>query len=238
MNGVARAVFALGSIFVVVVVAAALLLLRRARVALHVALAGAGAWGIAELLNEILGTHSIKGLGVNVRFGDGPTLSRRERRGDHRRHAGALAVHRAVAASGALRGDHPRRARDDVPRRRLSRPTCSAALLLGIAVGGARSRVCWDPRGRSFDRRGARCARRPRLRRGRRCSTPREQVARASVMDVELTSGEKLRVDAFGRDQRDAQLAAKLWRRMMYHEPGLQRVRHPTASRSSTSRTR
>ena len=49
----------------------------------------------------------------------------------------------------------------------------------------------------------------------------RERVAQAAVMDVELTSGEKLRVDAFGRDQRDAQVAAKLWRRMMYHEPGL-----------------
>ena len=49
----------------------------------------------------------------------------------------------------------------------------------------------------------------------------RERVAQAAVMDVQLTSGEKLRVAAFGRDQRDAQVAAKLWRRMMFHEPGL-----------------
>ena len=40
-------------------------------------------------------------------------------------------------------------------------------------------------------------------------------------MDVELTSGEQLRVDAFGRDQRDAQFAAKAWHRAMYHEPGV-----------------
>ena len=46
-------------------------------------------------------------------------------------------------------------------------------------------------------------------------------VARASVMDVVLTSGEKLRVDAFGRDQRDAQFIAKAWHRAMYHEPGM-----------------
>ena len=42
------------------------------RAAWHGALAAAVAWGIAELLNEILGTHEIKGLGVNVRIGDGP----------------------------------------------------------------------------------------------------------------------------------------------------------------------
>ena len=40
-------------------------------------------------------------------------------------------------------------------------------------------------------------------------------------MDVMLTSGEKLRVDAFGRDQRDAQFIAKAWHRAMYHEPGM-----------------
>ena len=40
-------------------------------------------------------------------------------------------------------------------------------------------------------------------------------------MDVVLTSGEKLRVDAFGRDQRDAQFVAKAWHRAMYHEPGV-----------------
>ena len=77
MNGLARAVFALGSIFAVVVVAAALLLLRRTRVALHVALAGAGAWAIAELLNEILGVHSIKGLARQRPLGRRTHLSRR-----------------------------------------------------------------------------------------------------------------------------------------------------------------
>ncbi len=46
-------------------------------------------------------------------------------------------------------------------------------------------------------------------------------VPRASVMDVVLTSGEKLRVDTFGRDQRDAQFIAKAWHRAMYHEPGV-----------------
>ena len=48
-----------------------------------------------------------------------------------------------------------------------------------------------------------------------------ERIARASVMDVELASGERVRVDAFGRDQRDARIAAKVWHRAMYHDPGV-----------------
>ena len=48
-----------------------------------------------------------------------------------------------------------------------------------------------------------------------------ETIARASVMDVELGTGEHVRVDAFGRDQRDARIAAKVWHRAMYHDPGV-----------------
>jgi uncharacterized membrane protein YbhN (UPF0104 family) len=48
-----------------------------------------------------------------------------------------------------------------------------------------------------------------------------EHIQRAAVMDVELATGEHLRVDAFGRDQRDARIAAKVWHRAMYHDPGV-----------------
>ncbi len=48
-----------------------------------------------------------------------------------------------------------------------------------------------------------------------------ESIPRAAVMDVALTSGEHYRVDVFGRDQRDAQVVAKAWHRLMYKEPGL-----------------
>ena len=48
-----------------------------------------------------------------------------------------------------------------------------------------------------------------------------ERIARAAVMDVVLDNGDHLRVDAFGRDQRDACLAAKVWHKAMYHDPGL-----------------
>ena len=40
-------------------------------------------------------------------------------------------------------------------------------------------------------------------------------------MDATLGSGEHVRVDAFGRDQRDGQLAAKVWHRIMYRDPGV-----------------
>ena len=48
-----------------------------------------------------------------------------------------------------------------------------------------------------------------------------EHIQRAAVMDVELATGERLRVDAFGRDQRDARIAAKVWHKAMYHDPGV-----------------
>ena len=52
-------------------------------------------------------------------------------------------------------------------------------------------------------------------------------------MDAELASGTRARVVAYGRDQRDGQLAARLWHAVMYRAPGvpvfgsrLQQVEH------------
>src|SRR5215813_8909465 len=73
MDGLAKAIYALGSIWAVLAVGVLLLALRAVRVAWHGVLAGAGAWGLALLINEILGTHAVAGLGVHVRIGDGPT---------------------------------------------------------------------------------------------------------------------------------------------------------------------
>ena len=60
-----------------------------------------------------------------------------------------------------------------------------------------------------------------------------ETVAHVTVMDAELTSGTRARVVAYGRDQRDGQLAARLWHAVMYRAPGvpvfgsrLQQVEH------------
>ena len=94
-------------------------------------------------------------------------------------------------------------------------------LLLGIAAGAAVLVAFGSPAGRPDDRRGARIARPPSDTTSPTCSGRRTASPRGSAMDVTLTSGEKLRVDAFGRDQRDAQFIAKAWHRAMYHEPGL-----------------
>ena len=74
MEGLAKGIYALGSIWAVVAVTVVLLFARQVRAAWHGAIAGAGAWSLALLLNAILGTQSINGLSVNVRIGDGPAF--------------------------------------------------------------------------------------------------------------------------------------------------------------------
>ena len=74
VDGVFKAVYALGSIWALGAVALVLLVFRQVGVALRVALAGALAWGVAELLHEILPAHSIAGVDINVRIGDGPVF--------------------------------------------------------------------------------------------------------------------------------------------------------------------
>jgi uncharacterized membrane protein YbhN (UPF0104 family)/membrane-associated phospholipid phosphatase len=219
MVGFAKAVYALGSIWAVLAVALVLLLLRQFRVAWHAAVCGAGAWGLALLLNELLGTHDIAGLGVNVRIGDGPVYP----------------VANVAAITALAFGLAPYIVR---PLRRILAIVillvCAAAMYLGAGfpadvLGGlfvgfgvaALVRVVFGaPGGRpSVDEVRAALADL-----GYDVATiapAEEHIARASVMDVVLTSGEHLRVDAFGRDQRDARIAAKAWHRAMYRDPGV-----------------
>src|SRR5262245_20101827 len=72
MVGFVKALFALGSPWAALVVVVVLVLLRAPTVALRVGIAAGAASGIAELVNELLGTHSISG--VNVRIGDSPVF--------------------------------------------------------------------------------------------------------------------------------------------------------------------
>jgi len=58
-------------------------------------------------------------------------------------------------------------------------------------------------------------------------------IPAATIVEADLGSGDDVLVTAFGRDQRDAQVAAKAWHRLMYREPGttvlgsrLQHVEH------------
>ena len=74
MIGFAKAVYALGSIWAALVVVVLLLVRRRPLIALRVALAAGAAWGIALLVNDILGTHGSVGAQLHLRIGDGPAF--------------------------------------------------------------------------------------------------------------------------------------------------------------------
>jgi uncharacterized membrane protein YbhN (UPF0104 family)/membrane-associated phospholipid phosphatase/tRNA A-37 threonylcarbamoyl transferase component Bud32 len=219
LDGPAKVFLALGSIFSVAVVAAILLVTRQVGVAWRVALAGGIAWGVAKLLNEILPAHTIEGVHINVRLGDGPVFPTA--------NVAAITAAAIVLAPYAVR-----------PLRRIFLLLIALAalsamylglgypsdvlggFLLGIAAGALVLVIFGSPAGRptigevrdalgdlGYDVADLRYA--------------QEHVPRASVVDVTLASGEQLRVDAFGRDQRDAQLVAKAWHKAMYREPGL-----------------
>ena len=219
LDGPAKVFLALGSIVSVAVIAVLLLVFRQVGVAWRVALAGGIAWGVAKLLNEILPSHDISGVHINVRLGDGPVYPTA--------NVAAITAAALVLAPYAVR-----------PLKRLFLLFIALAMfsamylglgypsdvlggfLLGIAGGALVLVIFGSPAGRpTIDEvRGAL---------GDlgfevgQLQYAQEHVPRASVVDVTLTSGEQLRVDAFGRDQRDAQLVAKAWHKAMYHEPGL-----------------
>ena len=70
-----RGVFAMGSIWGVAVVAVLTVVVatHQWRMTLQAVLAGVGAWGIAELLNDLLGDHSLDGIPIHLREGSVPT---------------------------------------------------------------------------------------------------------------------------------------------------------------------
>jgi uncharacterized membrane protein YbhN (UPF0104 family) len=218
-NGAARAFYALGSIWFALAVTVVLLLTRHARVALQVGVAGAASWGVALLVNDLLGTHTINGLHVNVRYGDGPTypaanvalitavvLALSPFAVRVLRRIGFVLILCVALASLYLGAAYP----SDV----------LGGLFLGLTVVALIRVVVGSPGGK------------PTLAEVRDALTDLGyevaavtrsplSIARATVADVLLTSGEALRVEAFGRDQRDGQIAAKLWHWLMFHEPGL-----------------
>ena len=219
MEGLAKGIYALGSIWAVVAVTVVLLFARQVRAAWHGAIAGAGAWSLALLLNAILGTQSINGLSVNVRIGDGP----------------AFPVANVAAITALAFGLAPYVVR---PLRRVFAVVIVlvsfAAMYLGAGfpadvLGGlfvgfavaALVRVALGAPGGSPSVAEVRSALTDLGYEVTSITPADERIARASVMDVELVSGERFRVDAFGRDQRDARVAAKLWHKAMYHDPGL-----------------
>jgi len=219
MVGLAKGVYALGSIWAVLAVAVLLVVLRQFRVAIYAVLAGGGAWGLALLLNDLLGTHDINGLHVTVRIGDGPVYP-----------AANVAAITALAF-----GIAPFIVR---PLRRIFVVVillvCTATMYLGAGfpadvIGGvlvgfgiaALVRVLLGAPGGQPSVAEVRTALADLGYDVTGISPSTEHIQRAAVMDVELASGEHVRVDAFGRDQRDARIAAKVWHKAMYHDPGV-----------------
>jgi uncharacterized membrane protein YbhN (UPF0104 family) len=171
------------------------------------------------LLNDLLGTHPINGLDVAVRIGDGPVYP----------------VANVAAITALAFGIAPFIVR---PLRRIFviviLLVCAAAMYLGAGfpsdvIGGlltgfgiaALVRVLFGAPGgqpSTAEVRGALAD----LGYDVVAITPAaEHIQRAAVMDVELATGEHVRVDAFGRDQRDARIAAKVWHKAMYRDPGV-----------------
>jgi uncharacterized membrane protein YbhN (UPF0104 family)/membrane-associated phospholipid phosphatase len=222
-EAVANWLYALGSIWAVAVVAVitAILAIRathRWRLTVTVVLGGAGAWVIANGLNDLLGDHSVKGIPIHLREGSLPTFPSA--------NVAVITVLAVVLSPYVVR----------LLRRMLTVLVIGVALaamylgtafpsdvlggiLLGVAVGGLVLALFGAPGGRpsidevrealgelGFDVKDVRHA--------------QEQVQRAAVMDAVLASGERVRVEAFGRDQRDGQFAARLWHWIMYREPG------------------
>ena len=93
-----RRIYALGSIWAALAVTVVLLVDPPGRVAWHGALAAAVAWGIAELLNELLGTHDDQGPRRQRPHRRRPGLPGRQRRHHHRARVRPGALSRAPAA--------------------------------------------------------------------------------------------------------------------------------------------
>ena len=211
--------YGFGSIWTVLGISLLLLVVRQIRMAAETAIAGGAAWALAAVIADILGTQSLNGVKIAVRVGDGPAYP-------------SVAVAVALALGLALA---PYVAR---PLRRLIGlivvMVVLAAMYLGtafpsdvlggifvaVAVVAAIRLVAGSPAGR------------PTLTEARvaigdlgydvaSLAYASEQNVRSSVFDVTTVDGRGLRIDAFGRDQRDARVGAKLWRRAMFKEPGL-----------------
>ena len=216
ITNLGKVVYGVGSIWVVVAAVVALVLFGHRSVAARLLLAGGSAWGISVLLNQLLGQHDLTGVPIHVRSGSGPVfpasnvavvtalaitlgpfLVRPARRA---LHVAVLAV--AVAAL-YLGTGFP----SDVLGGFLVGVATSAAVL--VALGSPVGRLSIDELSAALADLGLAVAA------VRYLDAP---VERATVAEVTLASGDRYVVQGFGRDQRDARLAAKVWHWLMYKD--------------------
>jgi uncharacterized membrane protein YbhN (UPF0104 family) len=219
LDGLARALVALGSVWAVLAAALVLAAFRRWVPALTVLVAGLVAVGVSAGFHAWFGVESTTGLSVDVRAGAGPRFP-----------AAAVATLTAIAL---VLSPYLVRA----VRRMLGVllvlvaiatmylgvalvPDVVGGLFLGIAVAGAVLAVVGAPGGRPSRDEVSASLESLGFEVGRITAVP-VGPRRAAVYDVTAGSAEPVRVYAFGRDQRDAQLAAKALRWTVYREPGV-----------------
>lgn len=229
LEGVAQFCTSFGSVWAVAIVVVVCLLRRRLDAARDVAVASGAAALVAVGLHHLLGVRTV--AGITVRTGSGPVFP-------------VLAV--AVASALAV-----------VLAPYLARPlrilllvavtlTALASLYLGTGlpsdvwgglflglVAGAGVHVAFGAPGGRPTAAAIRAALEELGLDVLDVTPAPDPVTRATVMDVRLGSGDAARVVAYGRDQRDAQLAARVWHTLMYKAPGapafgsrLQQVEH------------
>ena len=231
--------YVLGSIWAVLAVTLLLFLVtRQFRPRGMALLAGSGAWGLAAAAQrDPRGRHTITGLGVNVRIGDGP----------------AYPVANVAAVTALVSGIVADVVR---PLRRILAVVillvCAAAMYLGAGfpadvLGGllvgfgiaASVRVVFGaPGGQPSIDEVRTAAHRSSVMTSRRLHGPTSRSRARRSWTCQLTSDERLRVDVFGRDQRDARIAA--WRPALRDvlRSRTSRCSAAGSSRSSTSATR
>ncbi|MBV8161843.1 MAG: hypothetical protein JO265_13040, partial [Acidimicrobiia bacterium] len=219
LEGFASAAYALGSLWAALGVVLVLLAFRRWAVALAAALAGLCAWGAVELLHHIVGAQALGGLSIHVRTSAHPAYP-----------AANVAVATALAIAVAPYLVRAARLLALVAVVLIAMATMYlgsgllsdvlGGVFLGLATAGAVRVSLGAPGGRpslaevreALDAFGLAVTHLRPVSAG---------PSRASVFDAALVTGQRSRIYAIGRDQRDAQVAAKAWRWIMYREPGV-----------------
>jgi uncharacterized membrane protein YbhN (UPF0104 family)/membrane-associated phospholipid phosphatase len=217
LEGLADVLVALGTVWCVLAVVVLLLVLRRFPAARDAGIAGLAAWLIASGIDELVGPRSASSLGITVRTGDGPTFP-----------SVAAAVVAALVIALA-----PYLVR---PLRRLAfvlvglvalavmylgtglASDVLGGLFLGLATGAAVHVLFGAPSGRPTAAQVHTAVASVGLDVTGLVRSPTRYPG-ATVFDGLAADG-PVRVTAFGRDQRDGQIAAKLWHNVMYKDPG------------------
>lgn len=218
LDGLANVFHALGSIWFVLALVVLLIVVRNLPGARDAGLAGGVAWLIAIGLNDLLGTRSPAGLGIVVRSGSGPSFP-------------AVSVAVATALAVALAPYLVR------PVRRLAFvlvllvglaamylgtglvSDVLGGVFLGLATGAAVHWAFGAPSGRpslaqisaALDDLGLEAT----------ALEPSTRAFPGATIADGVIAGTPARVVALGRDQRDGQIAARLWHNIAYKDPGL-----------------